>query len=128
MPQPLVLVSIGLKLIRGTLIMECLILIFMAVKLLGTHQRLLVKGVFVLGLFTFVACGIGFAYLRTEGLSASWPVESFGPDPITQTLCLLAIETGVLGYFSFDSVWRISPLALVLAGTLVLVQPALKLF
>lgn len=73
------------------------------------------RGAFLLGLLTLAAYTTGALFVLTRGLMLGISFSGlvvFG---------IVAIETGIAGYFAFSSQWRYAPLFLTLLGVIAVV-------
>ena len=123
--RPLAVVHVGLIIMAGAVIVECVALVLLMLKISSPASGPFAKLAFALGCAMLTTGAVGVLYLRygVDGFGYSSAALPAGPDPITQLFSLLAIETGTLGYFTFQSAWRRVPLAFIIIGVLCLLRP-----
>jgi hypothetical protein len=131
--RPLNLISLALRVSSCVIAIQCAVLIAGTLRLGGLTQRLnthrwMPLTAFILGCTTLVTIFVGAMWLLNRGdVAIAVPGGHVGADPITAVFALLAIQTGVVGYFALQSQWRYIPLIVAVAGILLLLRPVLNL-
>lgn len=123
------MISVALRLCGWVIAIQCAVIALGCLSLgIGTRHLSNLKwaliGAFLIGCATLVGVLTGYFWFQfRRELFISLPRQNTSADPVASALALLAIQTGIVGYFGIQSPWRYAALVITSVGVVFLLRP-----